>query len=129
MRLTLIDKHISKLLCLLAGMIIFAHSVIPHNHDYNNLESYIEYLLPDSEGQYNDNDSCHFLNKLFSEESKESIVKSNIVIHYNIDLLNIESSSKNVLPLNIKKGISSHFPHSKQVLLDHYTLRGPPMLA
>ncbi len=57
-------ENITSILLLIVGLVIFSHSIIPHDHHYNSSVSDIEHH------HHNDNDSgdepihCHYFNNI-----------------------------------------------------------------
>ena len=66
------DQHIKRLQILLAGFIIFAHTVIPHHHHYETVHSDREQAgceKPAHEGHHqNPFQDCHAFNLLVAEK-------------------------------------------------------------
>lgn len=125
------EKHTGKFLVLITGIIIFAHSVIPHHHYFDSLEAYSENSEcntsnPTRHGK-NPEKHCHALNIVISEESSNIAVKSSLLSQVHFDLFNIDREPETALNSNNTINvIYVGFSPPKQIFLSNPSLRAPP---
>lgn len=102
---------------LLAWLVIFVHSTIPHNHIYENIGGCRELIHNSNPGtddpvrslkavtQPSDEKVCHISNQLFSNFNHD-----NLIIHFVQDFIfNSESLIDPVLSITDQSYISDHF--------------------
>tara|TARA_R110001583_G_scaffold10417_12_gene47977 strand:- start:37064 stop:37462 length:399 start_codon:yes stop_codon:yes gene_type:complete len=132
--LKLKGKHISKFLILIAGLIIFAHAVIPHHHHFDSIDAHSE----NSECKTSNSDMhsenpethCHAFNITVSEKQSDIVVNSATVSHLHFDLFSIEIKPDIALNINdITNNIHLGFSLLKQKFLTNHSLRAPPATA
>ena len=127
------EKQIGKFLVLIAGIIIFAHAVVPHNHHFYTSDTYSENLecnttKSDKHGE-NPETHCHALNIIVSEKSSNVAVNSSLISQLHFDLFDIETNPS--LVLNINEIINTtyiEFSPPKSLFLTNLLLRAPPAI-
>ena len=124
-------KHTSKFLILIAGLIIFAHAVIPHHHHFDSIEAHPENLKCETTNsdRHNENPDthCHAFNIIVSEKSSDIVVISSTVSHLHFDLFSIEIKPDIALNINdVTNNIHLGFSLLKQKFLTNHSLRAPP---
>lgn len=124
-------NHTSKFLILIAGIIIFAHAVIPHHHHFDFLEAHPENLecentKPDKHNKNLDT-HCHAFNIVISEKANDLVVNSPVTSIFHFDLFSFDTN------LNIALKINDviHYPFvifspQNQIFLASRSLRAPP---
>lgn len=125
------ENHTAKFLILIAGIIIFAHAVIPHHHHFDNIEAHpdnseCKTSNSDRHGE-NPETHCHALNIIVSEKSSHVVVKSSPASQLHFDLFNI--ATKPNIALNNNGEIHTvyfGFSPYKQIFLTNHSLRAPP---
>lgn len=125
------EKHTGKFLVLITGIIIFAHSVIPHQHYFDSIEAYsgnAECNTTNSTRQgKNPEKHCHALNIVISEESSKIAVKSSLLSQVHFDLCNTDREPETALNTNNAINvIYVGFSPPKQLFLTNPSLRAPP---
>ena len=129
--MSLLEKHTGKFLVLIAGIIIFAHAVVPHHHHFDSVESHSESSecktsKSEKHGE-NHETHCHALNIVVSEKSGDVDVKLPLVTQLHFDLFRSESKSDIALNVDEVIGIIYFcFSPPKQIFLTNYSLRAPP---
>jgi hypothetical protein len=129
--LKLNGKHTSKFLILIAGLIIFAHAVIPHHHHFDSIEAHPENLKCETTNsdRHNENPDthCHAFNIIVSEKSSDIVVISSTVSHLHFDLFNIGIKPDIALYINdVRTTIYFGFSPPKPIFLSTHSLRAPP---
>jgi len=129
--LSLLEKHTGKFLVLIAGIIIFAHAVVPHHHHFDSINSHsqnshCETSNPEKHGD-NPETHCHALNIVVSEKPGNLTVAALIVSQPAIDLSITQTKpdlelTRNSLILPIPFGFSP----PEQIFLTNHSLRAPP---
>jgi hypothetical protein len=133
-RLTLKGKHTSKWLILIAGIIIFAHAIIPHHHHFDSIESHPENLecentIPDKHNE-NPDKHCHAFNLIISEKEIDIVVNSPIESDFYFDLFCIETNPEITVKINdLFKTCYFVFTPQKKIFLTSHSLRAPPVTA
>jgi len=129
--LTLKGKHTSKLLILIAGIIIFAHAVIPHHHHFDSIEAHPENLecentIPDKHNE-NPDTHCHAFNLIVSEKAIDIVVNSPTESNFHFDLFCIETNPEITVKINDSfKTCYFVFTPQKKIFLTSHSLRAPP---
>lgn len=121
-----IYQNIFSVLLLFAGVVIFSHSIIPHDHHYDQSCDTEHHEHHDT-----DHDSpmhCHFLNDVVFDDvvisSNQTVVNNNpsqYIILFSLNNLE-EQTAKHCLFL-----IKSDNPPDYQVFLEHSPTRGSPI--
>jgi hypothetical protein len=129
--LILKGKHTSKFLILVAGIIIFAHAVIPHHHHFDSIEAHQENLEcentnPDKHNE-NPDTHCHAFNLIISEKANDLVVNTPSESNFHFDLFCVESNPE--LTVRVEDPSKTCFFIStlqKQKFLTSRSLRAPP---
>lgn len=125
------ENHTAKFLILIAGIIIFAHTVVPHHHHFDTIEAHpdnseCKTSNSDRHGE-NPETHCHALNIIVSEKLSYAVVKSSLVTQLHFDLFNIETKLDIALNINdVIHVIYFGFSPYKQIFLSNHSLRAPP---
>lgn len=124
-------KHISKFFILIAGLIIFAHAVIPHHHHFDSIEAHPENLeceTTNTDGHNENPDThCHALNIIVSEKSGNSTVNSSLVSQLHFGLFSVNAKPEIAFNFNGKTlVIYFGFSPPRQIFLSNHSLRAPP---
>lgn len=124
-------KHTSKFLILIAGIIIFAHAVVPHHHHFDTIHAHPEHLECETSNSDSHNENpdthCHALNIIVSEKSSNSALNSSFVSQLHFDLFS--SETKPEIAFNFNGGtkfVYLGFSPPKQIFLTNHSLRAPP---
>lgn len=128
------EKYTAKFLVLIAGIIIFAHTVFPHHHHFDTIESHPDNLecgtTKTDKQSDNPETHCHALNIVVLEKTSNNVVKPSLVSHIQFNLFNIETKLDLVFFTNDFINISCfNFSLQKQLFLTTHSLRGPPASA
>lgn len=124
-------KHTSKFLILIAGLIIFAHAVIPHHHHFDSIETHAENLeceTTNSDGHDENPDThCHAFNLIISEKGSDLTLHSFYSSNFNHDLFDINTDFDFTSKLNeVNYSTCFIFFPLKQIFLTSHSVRGPP---
>ena len=124
-------KHKSKFFILIAGLIIFAHAVIPHHHHFDSIEAHPENLECETTNwdRHNENPDthCHAFNLIISENGSGLTIHSAPTFNFTLSLFDINSDFDLASKLNEVNYTHCFifFPH-KQIFLTSHSLRAPP---
>ncbi len=126
----LIRKHISKIFILTAGIIIFAHAVIPHHHHFECIEEQGDtgYMTVNSD-MHNQHPviHCHAFSHIISQNGNNL---SKHLISFSFFDSGFLGFNKNIsIGPTINSLISTHsfiFPPQKRIILTSNSLRAPP---
>ncbi len=132
--MSLLDKHRGKFFVLIAGIIIFAHAVIPHHHHFDSIESHWDSSAnntPSADShEENPETHCHAFNMVVVEKSNDIAVQISLLTQPHFDLFN--SGQNECLVVNLPNTIlvnSFCFPKTKAIYLIKNPQRGPPTIA
>ncbi|HPE77400.1 MAG TPA: hypothetical protein P5210_13640 [Draconibacterium sp.] len=126
--------HTGSFFNLIAGLIIFAHAVVPHHHHFDTIDSHPEHLecentKPDKHDE-NPDSHCHAFNVFISEKAGNLPADSPAQTNYCFDHFYNESSQ------NIKVNVNTCFKIcyfetslQKQLFQASRPLRAPPAIA
>lgn len=127
-------KHTSKFLILIAGIIIFAHAVVPHHHHFeithsteqgSTCEAPVQGQNPDVPAPH-----CHAFNVLVSENTITTSLNHSLSDHFNFDtagiIVQIETPSAKDITTTI---FYKHADFIKQFFFTAHSLRAPPAIA
>lgn len=125
------EKYTGRLLVLIAGIIIFAHAVVPHHHHFDSIDAHSENSECETSNSERHGEKpkthCHAFNIIVSEKSNNVFVKLSLASQLHFDLFNIET--KPTIALNINSVIHTiyfGFSPLKQIFLTNHSLRAPP---
>ena len=116
---------------LIAGLIIFAHAVIPHHHHFDSREAFSENLECETTNTESHNDNpdahCHAFNLIISEKGNDLTTRSATASNFNSDLFYIITDFDFASKLNeVNHTHCFTHPTHKQIFLTNISLRGPP---
>ncbi len=127
----LMEKHTSKFLILIAGIMILSHAVIPHHHHFDTVEDHpenIECKTSNTDSPNEKPDShCHAFNLIISEKGSDLGIHSAPLSNFNLDLFGISTDFDFVSKLN-EVNFTHCFifsPH-KLIFLTNHSSRAPP---
>ena len=115
---------------LIAGLIIFSHSIIPHDHHYTDVCETKHDAHQGHEDDDNDPVHCHFLNDIISNTAitnYSSVIIDHLPLLFIIDdhaIKNDDNQSLIVIHFLYDVGLPDH-----QTLIDLSPSRGSPTLA
>jgi len=124
-------QHIGRLFTFLAGLIILAHVVVPHDHHFDTTHSSAKESSCESSSQDENTENsyphCHALNILVSEKANTSSLNQSLPEFFNFFspgiIVNLEIPS-------VKTVTTPFFSHQaiflKQFFFTAQSLRGPP---
>lgn len=126
------EKHTGKISVLIAGLIIFAHAVIPHHHHFDTIDSHAEKTTCETSNSEKHNDNpethCHALNIVVSEKAGNIAIATSHTLQLVFDLY-IPQNSQDLEfernPLTRLFSLESFPP--KQIFLTNQSLRAPPV--
>lgn len=127
LRLIFDGKHTSSPLILIAGIIIFAHAVVPHHHHFDSIQDYSENRHAGT-GQDHDQDThCYAFNLIYFEKGNNSIVTGPDKSNFPIDLRGIDSQkNKTVKAVAFSRITLFVSALQKQSFETSQLLRAPP---
>jgi hypothetical protein len=116
---------------LIAGLIIFAHAVIPHHHHFDSRETLPENLECETANtdRHNENPDthCHAFNLIISERGDDLTIHSATASNFNIDLFYFNADFDFASKLNeVNHTHCFIFSPHKQIFLTNISLRAPP---
>lgn len=124
-------KHTGKFLILIAGLIIFAHAVVPHHHHFDTIESHLENIdcerTNTAKHDENPDTHCHAFNHIISEKANDFVVNTSTESYFHFDLFCNESNHE--LTVRIVEPFKTCFfvsTQQKQIFLSSRLLRAPP---
>jgi hypothetical protein len=127
-------KHTSKFLILIAGIIIFAHAVVPHHHHFDSIETHPENIDCENTRTDNHNENpdthCYAFNLIISEKANDLVVNTPAESNFHFDLFCVESNYE--LTVRVDDPFKSCFfvlAQQKQIFLTSRSLRAPPATA
>lgn len=124
-------KHTSKFLILIAGIIIFAHAVVPHHHHFDSIEAHADNLECENtrHDKHNENPDthCHAFNLIISEKANDLVVNTPSVSNFHFDLFCAESIHELIVSDDAPfKSCFFVAAQQKQIFLTSRLLRAPP---
>ncbi len=130
----LLENHKGKFFVLIAGIIILAHTVIPHHHHFDSIESHWDSSCNKTSNsdthEGNPETHCHAFNIVVVEKSNDILVKIVLLTQPHFDLFN--SDQNKYLVVNLPNTIlvnSFCYPKTKAIYLIKNPQRGPPTIA
>ena len=131
--MSLKEKYNGTFLILIAGIIIFAHAVIPHHHHFDSVETHPENLecentRPDKHNE-NPDTHCHALNLIISEKANDLVVNTPAESNFHFDLFCVESNYELTVRIDPFKTCFFLSAQQKQIFLTSRSLRAPPATA
>jgi hypothetical protein len=127
-------QYIGRFFTYFAGLIILAHSIVPHHHHFESTNSPAQEPNCESSGQENSNEDpvshCHAFNILVSKRITNSSLNQSFSEYFSFYLaggnVNIEAST-------VRNITAQTFGHQavfiKQFFFTARSLRGPPAIA
>lgn len=127
-------QHIGRFFTYLAGLIIFAHAVVPHHHHFESTHSPVPESTCENPVQENSNEDpvshCYAFNILVSERILNSSVNQPISENF---LFCFVGDNTNIELWPVKNITTTFFCHSavfiKQFFFSAHLLRAPPAFA
>ena len=124
-------KHRSKFFILIAGIIIFAHAVVPHHHHFDSVEAHPENLECENtrHDKHNENPDthCHAFNLIISEKANDLVVNTPAESNFHFDLFFAESNPESTVKVDDTSKTCFFVPaQHKQIFLTSRSLRAPP---
>lgn len=127
------EKHSGKFFVLIAGLIIFAHAVIPHHHHFDSIDSHAEKTVCETSNSEKHNDNpkthCHALNIVVTEKAGNSTIAT-ALLQLGFDFY-IPPNSRNLefVRNSLIQPISFICSLPEQIFLTSRSLRAPPVTA
>ena len=118
----------------MAGLIVLAHTVVPHHHHFEITHSADEKSACESSTQDNktekDDSDCHAFNLLVSEKTPNSSLNQSLSDYFSFFFTGITADIE-ISPLQNITPIFWDFKaiFLKQFFITAHTLRGPPAIA
>jgi len=131
-RLNLKRIHKLNFFTILAGIIIFAHTVIPHHHHFDSIEAHPENLECETSNpdKHNENPEahCHAFNIIITNSGSDLTIQSSPSPKFNVDLFDIKTSTDLASELYVVNYTHClKFVPNKQIFLTNHSLRAPPI--
>ncbi|MCF8303607.1 MAG: hypothetical protein K9I94_10070 [Bacteroidales bacterium] len=130
--MNLIGRHIGGFFTFLAGLIIFAHAVVPHDHHFEIMPSpeqgsTCEVPVQGQNPEVPDS-HCHAFNVMVSEKKIATSLNQTLSDHFHTAgvILQIETPPVNNITVTI---FGNHTGFIKQFFFTAYSLRAPPAIA
>ena len=124
-----IYKNTFAYILLIVGLIIFSHSIIPHDHHYTNVCETEHDAHQGHEDADNDPVHCHFLNDIIIDKAitnHSSNITNHLPLLFTIIYQNVEIDDNQ--PLTVKRFLDDDGLHDRQTFIDVSPSRGSPVL-
>ena len=124
-------QHIGRLITFLAGLIILAHTVVPHHHHFELIHSSEQEPTCENPSQEKNNESpgshCHAFNILLSERTNNFSSKTSLSEHFSFYLNGIITNIE-ILPVKSVTAIIFGYKtiFLKQFFFSACSHRAPP---
>lgn len=127
-------QHIGGIFTFLAGLILFAHAVVPHHHHFEITHSSEKEAACETPVQGQNPDvpapHCHAFNVLISENTITTSLNHSLSDHFNFGtagiIVQIETPSAKDITTTI---FYKHADFIKQFFFTAHSLRAPPAIA
>lgn len=124
-------KHISKYFILLAGLIFFAHAVIPHHHHFDVIVEHLQHSECQSDNSDMDKQQpdihCHAFNLIISQNGNNLVKQLSPFSVFNLDFVGINTRFSLSPIINDVNPIHCliFYPREK-IFFTSQSLRAPP---